>query len=84
MFAMAVMLLSCSAPSGIPPRDKAVAFIQHLYPLAEAGQFDALCANGGGNCETVLDDAGRDAVPAERPKIRRQLRDPRGSAAGSW
>jgi hypothetical protein len=69
MFAMGVMLLGCSVPSEIPSRDKAVAFVEHLYPLAEAGQFEALCANGGGNCQTVLDDAGRDAVPNERPKI---------------
>jgi hypothetical protein len=67
--AAAFVLVGCSLQSPIPTRDEAAAFVQHLYPLAETGQFDALCAEGGGNCETVLEDAGRDAVPAERPQI---------------
>ena len=43
--------------------------MEHLYPLAEQGEFDALCAAGGGNCEAVLADAGEDAVPSVRPNI---------------
>jgi hypothetical protein len=66
---VAAVLLGCSVQSPIPSRSEAIAFVEQLYPLAERGQFEALCAEGGGNCETVLADAGRDAVPAARPKV---------------
>jgi hypothetical protein len=69
LVSVAAMLVGCSVQSPIPSRSEAIAFVEHLYPLAESGQFEALCAEGGGNCETVLADTGRDAVPAARPKI---------------
>jgi hypothetical protein len=66
---VAAVLLGCSIQSPIPSRSEATAFVEHLYPLAEKGQFEALCAAGGGNCQTVLADAGEDAVPSVRPSI---------------
>ena len=69
LVAVASVLAACSSVTPIPDRSEAIAFVEHLYPLAEQGQFDALCAAGGGNCEAVLADAGEDAVPSVRPNI---------------
>jgi uncharacterized membrane protein len=66
---VASVLAACSSVAPIPDRSEASAFVEHLYPLAEQGEFDALCAAGGGNCEAVLADAGEDAVPSVRPNI---------------
>ena len=69
LVAVACLLAACSSTAPIPTRSEAIAFVKQLYPLAEGGQFGALCAEGGGNCETVLADAGEDAVPSVRPNI---------------
>ena len=69
LVAVACLLAACSSAPPTPTRSEAIAFVEQLYPLAEGGQFGALCAEGGGNCETVLADAGEDAVPTVRPKV---------------
>lgn len=53
-----------------PPSSEAEAraFLDHAVELAQAGDFAGLCAIGGGNCGTFLDEVGRD-VPEEHPWI---------------
>jgi hypothetical protein len=55
----------------MPTDVEAVAFLNQAVALAAAGNFDELCALGGGNCEETLEDAGRDAVPSGPPLVLR-------------
>ena len=63
---MMVLLVACTTPSGPGPRPSpppseadALALLQHVITLTRAGDFDGLCEVGGGNCEQILESAGR-------------------------
>jgi hypothetical protein len=64
--------VACSTRATLapPPSEvETVEFLDHIVDLARAGDFDALCAVGGGNCRRALGDAGADAVPDAAPTI---------------
>jgi hypothetical protein len=61
----------CVAPTphGPPPNGaEAEAFLDRIVGTAQGGDFAELCAMGGGNCERILERAGRD-VPEAPPRI---------------
>ena len=61
---------SAGPPAGtIPSVADAQRHLDEIVRLARAGDFEALCALGDGNCENSLEFAGRDAVPREPPTI---------------
>jgi hypothetical protein len=68
------VLVACAAgapPAGtIPSVNESRAFLDELVGLARAGDFDGLCrVSDDGNCERLLEHAGRDAVPPDPPTI---------------
>jgi hypothetical protein len=72
---VALLLGACSPVFGPdqrlpePPSDAdARAYLARVVALAHAGDFDALCAVGGGNCERILEQAGPD-VPTDDPTL---------------
>ena len=72
--AFGIVLAACSSnapPAGtIPSLDEARGLLDQLVSRARAGDFDELCkVADDGNCERLLDDAGRDAVPPDPPTI---------------
>jgi hypothetical protein len=57
-------------PAGtIPSVEQARRHLDEVVRMARAGDFDGMCALGDGNCERILDMAGRDAVPPDPPKV---------------
>jgi hypothetical protein len=52
-----------------PTREEAVAFLARAVDLAQRRDFAGLCALGGGNCEHILEEAGREAVPVNAPTL---------------
>ena len=58
-----------ASPGDIPTYDEATSFLASVVLLAEARDFDRLCGLGGGNCRSVIQDAGLDTVPATPPFI---------------
>ena len=56
-------------PSPLPSEAEARGHLAQIVALARAGEFEALCDLGSGNCEQALDDAGRDAVPPAAPLV---------------
>lgn len=66
----ACVAVACNPPGAtVPSRAETEAFVGDIVELARAQDFEALCARGGGNCEHILETAGRDAVPSEPPLI---------------
>ncbi len=86
LVAIAVVVLACSSgapPAGtIPTVGEARGFLDQVVALAQAGDFDGLCAVGDGNCRRHLEDAGRDAVPPGPPTIVMTETIPTTSAGG--
>jgi hypothetical protein len=69
LLAVALAVAGCGADPGSPPTEaEARAFLDRVVTLAQAGDFDALCAIGAGNCESILEEAGRE-VPNGLPRI---------------
>jgi hypothetical protein len=63
---------SSSAPTAgtIPSINEARDMLEQLVGLARSGDFDELCRIAGdGNCDRLLEDAGRDAVPPVPPIV---------------
>jgi hypothetical protein len=58
-----------AAPTQAPTLADGTAFLNHLVGLAQARDFNGLCAVGDLNCTAELDAAGRDAVPSAAPRI---------------
>lgn len=52
-----------------PTREEAVAFLAKVVDLAQRRDFTGLCELGGGNCERILEEAGREAVPVDAPNL---------------
>lgn len=50
---------------------EARAFLEQIVAAGQARDFDRLCSFNGAvaNCEVQLRSAGRDAVPADRPRV---------------
>ena len=73
LLALTVLVVACSSgapPAGtIPTVEEAHGFLDQVVELAQAGDFDGLCAIGDGNCMDHLEDAGRDAVPPDPPTV---------------
>jgi hypothetical protein len=55
--------------TGTPSLTDSTAFLNHLVGLAQAHDFNGLCAVGDLNCSSELDTAGRDAVPPAAPRV---------------
>ena len=53
-----------------PTSDEALAITTKAVQLAQHGQFVELCALGSGNCEVILDTAGRQEVPPLPPALK--------------
>ena len=60
-----------AADGPVPPPSEAEAraYFAEIVDLALRGDFDGLCAVGDGNCRSMLEDAGVDAVPKAAPLI---------------
>ncbi len=56
-------------PAPPPSEAQALAALDQAVALARTGGFTALCAMGGLDCQTILDEAGRDAVPDAAPAV---------------
>jgi hypothetical protein len=68
---LAVAACTSAGPAAgtIPSVEQAERHFDEIVRLARAGDFDAMCALGDGNCEGMLEMAGRDAVPPDPPKV---------------
>jgi hypothetical protein len=71
---IAFVLAACAStapPAGtIPTVSEAQDLLDELVGLARTGDFDGLCrVSDDGNCERLLANAGRDAVPPDPPTI---------------
>lgn len=81
-----IALSACSVLTGSPDQPQppsaaqAQAALADAVRLARAGEFVSLCQLGGGNCETILDTAGRDRVPSLAPIV--VLNEPMREAKG--
>jgi len=56
-------------PPPPPSEAEARGHLAQIVALARAGEFEALCDLGSGNCEQALDDADRDALPPAAPLV---------------
>ncbi len=73
---IALLLVAACSPvaqtggSGTTPTiEEAEGFLSQLVGLAQAGNFDGLCALGDLNCKRSLDAAGRENVPLNPPTV---------------
>ena len=86
LLVLAVLVAACSSdapPAGtIPKVEEARGFLDRVVELAQAGDFEGLCAIGDGNCKRHLEDAGRDAVPPGPPTIVRTGTVPTTTSGG--
>ena len=86
LLVLAVLVPACSsgAPQAgtIPTVEEARGFLDRVVELAQAGDFEGLCAIGDGNCKSHLEDAGRDAVPPGPPSIVRTGTVPTTTSGG--
>jgi hypothetical protein len=74
---------SAGPPAGtIPTIEEAQAHLAEIVRLARAGNFEEMCALGDGNCERILEVAGRDAVPRDPPTIVATRTVPTTSSSG--
>jgi hypothetical protein len=69
-----VMLLTlvaaCTTHQPPPPSEaEARAFLDEIVEAAVSRDFEALCALGGGSCESFLADPGGRDVPSDRPTV---------------
>lgn len=73
LIVLALVLIGCATPVAtgvtLPSDEEARSFLATAVGLARSGSWEELCALGGGNCEETLNDAGRDAVPADGPIV---------------
>jgi hypothetical protein len=81
---LAVAACTSAGPAAgtIPSVEQAERHLDEIVRLARAGDFDAMCALGDGNCEGMLEMAGRDAVPPDPPKVIGRRTVPSTSANG--
>lgn len=65
-----LLAVACEAiePVPAPSIEDAQGLLHEAEMLAQAGKWDELCELGAGNCERLLDDAGRPA-PAALPDV---------------
>ena len=64
------LLAACTAQAPGPPSlEDANAYLARVVELAQARDFDGLCAIGDGNCEDHLETAGRERVPPDPPSV---------------
>jgi hypothetical protein len=66
--AISVLGAACAFPDQPPTRGEAEALLRRAIALAADGDFEGLCAMGGGHCERFLDSYGRD-VPEVAPDV---------------
>lgn len=67
---LVVAVAACGSQLPGPPTfEEANAYLARVVELAQAGDFEGLCAIGDLNCEEHLRDAGRDSVPPEPPTV---------------
>jgi hypothetical protein len=71
---LVLAVAACTSAGGpaagtIPSAEQAQHHLDEIVRLARAGDFDAMCALGDGNCKSMLEIAGRDAVPLDPPKV---------------
>jgi hypothetical protein len=61
---------ACTAQQPPPPSEaEARAFLDEIVATALRQDFEALCALGGGSCESLLVDRGGRDVPPDRPTV---------------
>ena len=66
---LAALLAACTpTPEPLPTEAEALALFQEAFQRAQAEDFSGLCELGGGNCQRILEAAGRD-VPREDPEV---------------
>jgi hypothetical protein len=65
------LLVPDPTPDPLPTRDEAIAFMNELVALAQAGDLNAMCQHaGGGNCDEQVEVAGGPvAIPADPPLV---------------
>lgn len=71
LLVLAVAACTSAGPTAgtIPSVEEAQAHLAEIVRLARVGDFEEMCALGDGNCEQILEMAGRDAVPPDPPTI---------------
>lgn len=71
LLVLAVAACTTAGPAAgtIPTIEEAQRHLDEIVRLARAGDFEGLCALGDGNCERILEMAGRDAVPPDPPSV---------------
>ena len=64
------LVAACATQTATPPSHaEARAFLDEIVETAMRHEFEALCALGGGSCESFLADPGSRDVPADRPTV---------------
>jgi len=73
---LAATIVGCSSPVATPTAPlepptvpQVEEALERMVTFAAEGRFDDLCAMGTGNCDSILDGAGREKVPADLPQI---------------
>lgn len=67
--AVSACTVQTNREESLPTIDEAHGFLARIVALAQRRDFDGLCAIGDGNCERLLDVAGRNAVPPTAPTV---------------
>lgn len=70
-FVLAVVEACVAPATPAPPPSEAQArrFLETLAGYATSHDFDALCALGSGNCESVLAELGEGSAPSAEPTV---------------
>ena len=64
------LVAACTTQQPPPPSEaEARAFLDEIVETAVRQDFEALCALGGGSCDSFLADHGGRAVPSDRPTV---------------
>ncbi len=64
------LIAACTTQQAPPPSEaEARAFLDVIVETALRQDFEALCALGGGSCESFLADPGGRDVPSDRPTV---------------
>ena len=64
------LVAACTTQQPPPPSEaEARALLDEIVETALSRDFDALCAVGGGSCESFLADPGGRDVPSDRPTV---------------
>lgn len=66
--ALALVACAPAVPAQPPTAAEAAGFLDEVVRVARSGDMAALCELGGGSCEDLLEQPGRD-VPATAPSI---------------